>query len=111
MRGRVIPSAQKRGTVFAPPPLMTPWGWQGSKPYRDAVKRMKTINTKEGTIDIQEINGKVPTEEEARRLIEDAGGTVKRVEEHGADSVSGHKYWHINYDTADGIKGTIRIQK
>jgi hypothetical protein len=45
-------------------------------------------------------------------MIEESGGTVDRIEEgHGPDSVSHHDYPHINYHTADGTKGTIRIQE
>lgn len=44
-------------------------------------------------------------------MIEEAGGKVVRGDEqaHGADSVSHHKYPHINYETASGAKGTIRV--
>jgi len=45
-------------------------------------------------------------------MIRDAKGKVLRIDEEGdgADSVSPHKYPHINYETATGVRGTIRIK-
>lgn len=35
---------------------------------------------------------------------------VKDEQAHGPDSVSSHNYPHINYETASGNKGTVRVQ-
>jgi hypothetical protein len=68
---------------------------------------------KEGTVNITEEQlGKLPTREEALRMIQDSGGKVIRdVETHGPDSVSTHQYPHINYETASGVKGAIKVQQ
>jgi hypothetical protein len=92
--------------------IMTQWGWSGTTAYKDAVKKLNEVNTPEGRVERPDLNGKVPTKEEAIRMIKDAGGKVKRIEgPHGPDSVSTHKYPHINYETASGVSGTVRIQQ
>jgi hypothetical protein len=55
---------------------------------------------------------KVPTRAQAKQMIEDAGGKVIRGEEtgHAPGGNSPHTYPHINYETAQGMKGTIRVQ-
>jgi len=81
-------------------------GWEGDKGWRDAVADAK----KGGDFD----TGKhgVPSETEARRLLDKAGAVIDRVEDaHGPDSVSRHNYPHINYHTADGTKGTMEIRR
>jgi hypothetical protein len=58
------------------------------------------------------LSEKVPSEEEAVKMIEDAGGKVERIEEgHAPGGVSPHENPHINYTTASGAKGTIEIQR
>jgi len=90
---------------------VTQWGWPGQQGYNDAKNQLNKVNTPEGTVDNQTLGGKVPTQDEAVRMIEESGGKVERIEEgHGPDSVSHHDYPHINYTTADGAKGTIQIQ-
>jgi hypothetical protein len=93
--------------------LFTQWGWRGQPDYNKAVDKLNEINTPQGTADHPDLNGKVPTKEEAIQMIEDAGGKVKRIDPaHGPDSVSTHKdYPHINYETASGRKGTVRIKE
>ena len=102
--------------------VMTSWGWSGTKAYRDAVGQLNQVNTPQGTADHPDLNGKVPTREEATRMIEEAGGKVTRggsgqeIEPgeaggHGADSVSHHDYPHINYETSSGAKGTVRVKE
>jgi hypothetical protein len=58
------------------------------------------VNTPEGTIDNATLGGKVPTQEEAIKMIEESGGTVDRVEPpHAEGGVSTHtESWHINYN-------------
>jgi RHS repeat-associated protein len=104
---------QGANPVAAMSPIMTPWGWSGSKPYRDALTKLNEVNTPQNTADHQDLNGKVPSRDDAKRMIEEAGGKVVRGEEqaHGPDSVSHHDYPHINYETASGNKGTIRVKE
>lgn len=90
-----------KGTGGAPEKGMK--GWQGQAPWKNAVKDVD----RGGDFDVAKHG--IPTEKEARKLIEEAGGTVKRVEEHAPGGVSTHTYPHINYTTKDGTKGTIRI--
>jgi RHS repeat-associated protein len=92
--------------------VWTQWGWRGQASYNKAVKTLNEINTAEGTVNNENLQGKVPTAQEAKQMIEDAGGKVLRIEEgHGPESVSTHDYPHINYETASGAKGTIRVQQ
>ena len=94
------------GAAQAVAPVMTTFGWSGSKPYTDAAKQLEQAGTHES------LNGKVPTREEATRMIEERGGKVIRSEgAHGADSVSTHNYPHINYETPSGLKATVRVQE
>ena len=80
-------------------------GWEGDQTWRSNVEQTKSGGT------IENFNGNVPTEAEARRLIEQSGGTINRVEgPHPAGGISDHTYPHINYTTSSGVKGTIRIQ-
>jgi hypothetical protein len=86
-------------------PFMTTWGWSGSPAYKDAVNELRQAGTHET------LGGKVPTQDEAIKMIEESGGRVDRIEEgHGADSVSPHDYPHINYYTEGNVKATVRIQ-
>ncbi len=79
-------------------------GWRGDKTWRENVKTVS-----EGG-NIESINGIIPTEQEAIDLIEAAGGTYLRTE-NGHASPNPHYYRHVNYLTADGKKGAIRIQE
>ena len=57
------------------------------------------------------IGGIVPTLQEAKMLIEKAGGTINRIEEgHAVGGVSKHTYPHINYTTPSGSKATLRVE-
>jgi hypothetical protein len=86
-------------------PCLTQWGWTGSPSYRAAVKEISQPG------DHTEVQGKVPTYDEAVRLIEDAGGKIVRTEPgHDPAGESTHLYPHINYTTADGLKATVQIQ-
>ena len=88
------------------PPIQTSYGWSGSEPYRDAVKELEKPGTHET------LGGKVPTRDEATRMIEESGGKVIRQDAaHGPESVSSHDYPHINYETASGIKATVKVQE
>ena len=84
-------------------PVKTQWGWRGQSAWQQAVRRVAEGGT------ITDIDGKIATEAEARALIEDAGGTIIRVEEaHGPPNP--HQFRHINYVTASDARGTIQIQ-
>ncbi len=75
-------------------PVMTQWGWSNSKPYNKAKEQL----TQEGTH--KTVNGRVPTREEAVRLIKESGGKIDRIEEgHHPDGDSTHTEPHINYRT------------
>jgi hypothetical protein len=96
--GQVDPSK------VVPAAVMTPWGWQGSPQWRKARDVVKSAGTHEDVL------GKVPTEKEARMLIEESGGTVDRVDG-PHDPPNPHQYDHINYTTAGGDKATVKIQR
>jgi RHS repeat-associated protein len=81
---------------------MTQWGWRGGGAWRDAVGQVNAGGT------LETIGGNVPTQAEATQLIEDAGGTVQRIEDAHMPP-NPHTYPHINYTTASGAKGTIQI--
>jgi RHS repeat-associated protein len=87
-------------------PTMTSWGWSGSNSWREAV------NTVSCGGEVRAIAGKVATYEEAVKLIEEAGGTIQRVEEaHLPSSVAASiDYKHINYTLPNGSKAHIEIQ-
>jgi RHS repeat-associated protein len=78
-------------------------GWRGDKAWRESVTRVGEGGT------IEDLNGQVPTLDEAMTLIKESGGKVLRVE--GAhDFPNPHNYVHINYTTPSGGKGTIKIK-
>ncbi len=77
-------------------------GWVGDKTWKENVR---TVN-QGGTI--TQLNGGIPTRQQAIRLIGDAGGSVVRIE--GPHQYPNpHTFSHINYITSSGIKGTIKI--
>ena len=77
-------------------------GWRGDKNWRDAVDKVSKGDTHEA------FGGKIASREEATALIRDARGRIDRIEgPHPAPNP--HNYPHINYTTASGVKGTIRI--
>jgi len=88
-------------------PFMTQWGWNNSAAYRQARAQIDQPGTH------QTVNGKVPTRQEAVKMIEENGGKVQRIEgAHGPDSVAAeHNFSHINYTTSSGVKATVRIQQ
>jgi hypothetical protein len=79
----------------------TSWGWMGTPAWKQAVKVVESGNSS-GII--RSIAGKVPTYDEAIRLIRDAKGVVQRVDDsHAGSLVAGHiDFPHINYTTASG---------
>jgi hypothetical protein len=85
--------------------ISTKWGWTGSNSWRSAVKEVS-----KGGI-VRKIDGKVASYDEAVRLIEEAGGTIQRVDgSHAGSLVAGHiDFPHINFTTASGIKGHLEI--
>ena len=85
---------------------MSQWGWQGSKAWKNIVKKIR----KGGTI--ESIEGKIPTRTEAFRLLEDAGVNMSKVRIESAHlAPNPHIYPHINYPLPNGRgRGTIRIK-
>jgi RHS repeat-associated protein len=87
-------------------PFMTQWGWNGTKPYTDAVKQLEQAGTHET------LNGKVPTRAEATRMIEESGGKVERQDAgHAPGGVSTHTEPHINYTTVNNAKATVIVRE
>lgn len=83
-------------------PFRSPWGWSGSSAYRAVVAEVRAGG------DVLSLRGVTPTQSQAVRLIEDAGGIVRRIEE-GHAAPNPHVYPHINYTTPSGQRGTLRI--
>jgi len=80
-------------------------GWHGDSTWKGNVKTVKNGGT------IESLNGGIPTEAEAKQLIDEAGGKVVRVQPaHPEGGISTHTYNHINYTTASGARATIRIK-
>lgn len=77
-------------------------GWVGDKSWRENLEKIDTG----GTIEI--LNGGLPTEAQAKRLIAETGGKYLRTEG-PHKGMNPHKYVHINYTTKSGKKGTIRL--
>ncbi len=90
-------------------PVRTQWGWTGSSSWRAAAKEVASGG--EAGI-LRTVVGKVPTFEEAVRLIKRANGTIQRVEgPHAAEGVAAHiDFLHINYTTASGKRSHLAIQ-
>ena len=89
--------------VVAHAGAMTQWGWTGQARYIQARNQLEQAGTHET------VQGKIPTEVEARAMIEENGGKVLRVDE-PHESPNPHQYPHINYETSSGEKATVRIQ-
>jgi RHS repeat-associated protein len=84
-------------------PEKTQWGWTGTKKWNKLVDIVKGGGT------IEELSGKVPTRNEAIRLIEEGGGKINRIDS-AHQPPNPHNYNHINYTTISKEKGTIKIQ-
>jgi RHS repeat-associated protein len=86
-------------------------GHHGDPNWKKAVRQVRDAGHRET---IEHVDGygpnDVPTQTEAERLIDEAGGRILRVEEHEPGGVSTHTFPHINYVTKDGNYVTIRIQ-
>lgn len=81
------------------------WGWAGTRKFLSTVRQLKRPGTHEA------LEGIVPTLEEAKYLIRQAGGTIDRIEDgHAIGGVSQHVYPHINYTTQSGAKATVRVE-
>src|SRR5262249_48657633 len=116
LRAGVIEVVDAQGTVIGRmpqiaggAPRMTQWGWEGSNSWRAAVRDVASGG--EGGV-LRTVQGHVPTYEEAVQLIQEAGGTIQRVEgAHAAGGVAGHiDFNHINYTTAGGVRSHLAIQ-
>ena len=87
-------------------PVMTPWGWNNQQPYNTAIGQLRQPGTH------NTLNGKVPTRQEATRMIEESGGKVDRQEAgHPPGGVSTHHDPHINYYTPKGDKATVIVKE
>ncbi len=95
-----------RAVVSMVAPYMTQWGWNKTQAYLRAKAEISQAGTHET------LNGKVPTTNEAVRMIEETGGKIDRMdlEGHPPGGVSDHTYPHINYTTSAGVKATVRVQ-
>lgn len=92
--------------IGAAAPIMTQWGWNSTPAYKAAKDQLKQAGTHET------LNGRVPTREEAVRMIEESGGKVDRIEEgHHPDGDSTHHEPHINYTTKERVKCVVRKQR
>lgn len=83
--------------------IKTKWGWSGTPLWQNLVRRVKEGGT------LENLNGKIPSKQEAMKLLEDAGCKIKRIEG-PHPSPNPHQYPHINYSTPGGKPGTIRIE-
>ncbi|MGE0104217.1 MAG: RHS repeat-associated core domain-containing protein [Blastocatellales bacterium] len=79
------------------------FGVVGGSRYRKAIKTLQRAGTH------KELNGIVPTREEAEKMIIEAGGKIKRIER-AHKSGKGHDFDHINYEAASGEKATVRVE-
>ena len=87
-------------------------GWRGDATWRNAVKSIRNAH-KNATLDANDLGTSVrPTLEEARDLIDQAGGNIVREDlaGHPPGGVSTHLDPHINFTTASGNKATIYIR-
>jgi len=92
------------GTAAPPPPQrgVGGHGWRGDSTWRN------DVNTVRGGGTINDLNGRIPTVSEALDLIMEAGGTPLRTElPHSAPNP--HNFYHINFTTPSGAKGTIQV--
>ena len=76
-------------------------GWEGDATWRHNVNTVGNGGT------IEQLRGGIPTQSQGVKLIEQAGGSILRIE--GPHQFPNpHTYDHINY-LVRGIKGTLRI--
>ena len=87
-------------------PFKSSWGWNNSPAYIKARNELKTPG------DHPDLNGKVPTREEANQMIQEAGGSVDRNDPgHSPGGVSTHTDPHVNYTTPSGQKATVTVRE
>ncbi len=87
-------------------PFKSSWGWNNSPAYIKARNELKTPG------DHPDLNGKVPTREEANQMIQEAGGSVDRNDPgHAPGGVSTHTDPHVNYTTPSGQKATVTVRE
>lgn len=90
---------EEAGTV-----AKTQFGWTGSPSWRRAANELDEPG------DHETVGGRIPTEEEAVRMIAHNGGAVDRIEpSHRPGGVSSHTYDHINYYTSSGDKAAVQV--
>ena len=79
-------------------------GWRGDQTWKQNVKTVADGG------DILELNGGIPTGEEARALISEAKGILGAYHNaHPVGGISTHTYNHIHYKTATGLRSTIQV--
>lgn len=77
-------------------------GWEGDSNWRANVKTVDQGGT------ITELKGGIPTKDQGIALIKQSNGTILRIES-GHNAPNPHQFYHINYITKKGIKGTLKI--
>ena len=79
-------------------------GWRGDQNWKHNVKIVADGG------DILELNGGIPTGEEARALISEAKGILGAYHNaHALGGISTHTYNHIHYTTATGLRSAIQV--
>jgi RHS repeat-associated protein len=87
-------------------PFKSSWGWNNSPAYIKARNELKAPG------DHPDLNGKVPTRQEANQMIQEAGGSVDRNDPgHAPGGVSTHTDPHVNYTTPSGQKATVTVRE
>jgi hypothetical protein len=73
---------------------------------------IKARNELKNPGDHPDLNGKVPTRQEANQMIQEAGGSVDRNDPgHAPGGVSTHTDPHVNYTTPSGQKATVTVRE
>jgi RHS repeat-associated protein len=108
--GRVFNTVSKltnKGGLLANSKGLGGKGWKGDKSWKDAINKVKNVTDKENTI--LDFDGVTPTKNEAMDLLKDAQCKIERVEAPHLEP-NPHDFYHINYTSPYGTKGTIKIQ-
>ena len=79
-------------------------GWRGDATWKQNVRTVANGG------DVTNLNGGLPTLEEAKALIAEAKGIIKDFHyAHYPDGKNTHLYEHLHYLTEKGIKGVIKV--
>ena len=98
---KLVP-AVKHGAVLGA--TWTKWGWQRGPKWMKAAKQLLAPKKH------KDLLGKVPTVEEAKDLLEQAGCKPGRLEDAHLDPRDPHRYKHQHYTTPTGQRGSIQVQ-